>query len=443
VKEHASSLLKRQPAWKRRTMNTPKVLIASLVFMLLTATVSFAASVTVVLPGGGAWRGSTDDHVTVQYQDGALKKTVSGALIKAADMYLQVADVVIFRSDILTITSGDAPSEDPKKPAAGRPAGNESTDQEATRSSELEIDPGAPGVFYLPMSGMVGLEMRPEEIEMIVAEADKRGDGQTIVLDIESGGGMVIEYILMAQTIVEYKKRHKFVAWVGEAISAAAATALACDRIVFKSNARLGAITMHSSGNPVSDETEERWITLLKGVLRTSGYSEHWARPMVRNDSWISYVRDPDTGDVEYFSSPQGIAGEVVLSNWTENCVLSADQGVDSGLAYGRADNKEQLAKVLDLPSWNDLGTGQKMHDTWHQTCVKCEEDIRKTTARLGMLGEYSEMVQLRKRIEIYKRWLRWWKKAPNQMLLLGIPSINQLEEMIEELQRELREGRG
>ena len=59
------------------------------------------------------------------------------------------------------------------------------------------------------------------------------------------------------------------------------------------------------------------------------------------------------------------------------------------------------------------------------------------------MLGEYPQMVQLRKRIEIYKGWLRWWKKAPNQMLLLGVPSQEQLEEMIEELQRELREGAG
>ena len=424
-------------------MNTSKVLFASILLVFLTAAVSLAASVTVVLPGGGAWRGATDDQVTVEYQDGALKKTVSGVLVKAADMYLQVGDVVIFRSDILSMASGDAPEAAPEESNAAKPESASPATPDASSSPTPEVDDDAPGVFYLPMSGMVGLEMRPEEIEMIVAEADKHGDGQTIVLDIESGGGMVIEYIVVAQTIVEYKKRHKFVAWVGEAISAAAATALACDRIIFKSNARLGAITMHSSGNPVSDETEERWITLLKGVLRTSGYSEHWARPMVRNDSWISYIKDPITGDVEYFGSRQDLPGEVVLSNYGENCVLSAEQGVDSGLGYGRADNKEELADILDMPAWKELGTGQKMHDTWHRTCERCKEDIRKTTARLGMLGEYPQMVQLRKRIEIYKGWLRWWKKAPNQMLLLGVPSQEQLEEMIEELQRELREGAG
>jgi len=52
-------------------------------------------------------------------------------------------------------------------------------------------------------------------------------------------------------------------------------------------------------------------------------------------------------------------------------------------------------------------------------------------------------LVQLRKRIQIYKGWVRWWKKAPNQMLMLGVPSKEQLEDIIEGLQRELREGAG
>jgi hypothetical protein len=179
---------------------------------------------------------------------------------------------------------------------------------------------------------------------------------------------------------------------------------------------------------------------MLKEVLRSSNYSEYWARPMVRNDSFISYVKDPVTGDCEYFDVYQNEPGEVVLSSFGENCVVGAELAMDCCLAYGRADNKEELAEVLNLTSWTELGTGQKLHDDWHSTCTRCEEDIRKTSARLAMLGEYDEIVQIRKRIEIYKKWIRWWKRAPNKMLMLGVPPVEALEQMIEDLERQLRD---
>ena len=45
----------------------------------------------------------------------------------------------------------------------------------------------------LPLNKMVGLEFRHEEMEALAEEADKWGDGQIIVLLIDSGGGAVVE----------------------------------------------------------------------------------------------------------------------------------------------------------------------------------------------------------------------------------------------------------
>ena len=426
-----------------------KTTLAAAIFTLLVAASSWAASVTVTLPNGSVWRGQTDDRVVVEYRQGAMQQKLTGVLVKAGDMYIVVREdggsneVPIFRTDLVSLAlAGAAETSDADEPSAapGDKAATNTTD--ATGGNDEPAGDGPQGVFYLPLSGGVGIEFRPEEIQSIVAKADAAGPGQTIVLDIESGGGSVVEYIIIAQTIMDAKKRHSVVAWVGKAISAAAGTSLACDRMVFKDNARMGAITMlRGGGIAVSDEEEEKWVTMLKEVLRSSNYSEYWARPMVRNDSYISYIKDPVTGDCEYFDTPQFEPGEVVLSNYGENCVLLAEMAVECCLAYGRADSKEELAAVLDMDEWVELGGGQKMHDDWHQLCKRCERDYTKSRARLGMLGEYDEAVRIRKEIDIYKGWIRWWQRAPNKMGMdLQAPSVEQLEQRIDALERQLRE---
>lgn len=431
-------------------------LFASFILAFVAASAALAGSVTVLCADGSTWRGSTDDHVTVQYNAGGVKVDVSGVLTQAADLYIVVkkddgtGEVPIFRSDIVDIKKADGgskPAAAPKPSAAPaeKPAGNRGAAKPADDADTQAPAADGKGVFYLPLKEMVGLEFRPEEIQAIVAQADEAGPGQLIVLDIESGGGSVWEFIVLAEVIKEAKQRHQFVAWVGHSISAAAGTALCCDRLIWKSHGALGAITMHSGGRPVPDETEERWITMLKALLRESGHSEYWARPMVRNDSWISYTKDPVTGECEFFGSPQGTSDEIVLSELGENIVLNKDAALDCCLAEAVADNKEQLAKALDLPAWKELGTGQQLHDDWMRAVEQCKEYMRRSNAELGRLGEYEPMIALRKRIDIYKRWITWWKRAPNQMRMLGVPPVEQLEAMIEELKLELRrmaEGR-
>ncbi|MCH2148607.1 MAG: hypothetical protein MK095_04165 [Phycisphaerales bacterium] len=431
-------------------MNVLKSLLSSLLLSLLVAGSVWAASVSVTLPDGSIWRGQTDDRVVVEYRQGVTQQKMTGVLVEAGDLYIVVREdggtneIPIFLTNLISLSadseSDSSNSDDSTDDSSSdTPSAFDEGDADSSKPAPVNASDDAEGVFYLPLSGVVGVEMRAEEIQEIVAQADAMGPGQTIVLDIESGGGMVVEYIVLADVIMEAKNRHSIVAWVGEAISAAAGTALACDRIVFKSHSRLGAITMHSGGKAVSDLKEEKWVTMLQEVLRSSNYSEYWARPMVRNDSFISYVRDPVTGECEYFNQFQNVPGEVILSNWGENCVVGWKQAMDSGLAYGHADTEEELAELLQLPSWNVLGNGQELHDDWHELCTQCQEYMRKSQARLGMLGEYDERVQIQKRIDIYKKWIRWHKQAPNVMLT-SAPPPEELERMIEELERQLRE---
>ncbi len=431
-----------------------QALFASFLFTLVVAASALAGSVSVLLPNGSTWRGETGDLVKIEYNAGGVQSTVEGELMQSTDRYLVIkksdgtGDVPIFLEYLVGMESMDSrPTSDAP---SGDGAGGDGSPSEPMPSSggapqpvaEEEI-PVDKGVFYLPLKEQVGLEFRPEEIEAIIEQADEAGPGQTIILDIESGGGSVWEFIVLAEVIRDAKKRHSFVAWVGHSISAAAGTALCCDRLIWKSHGALGAITMHSGGRPVPDATEERWITMLKAILRESGHSEHWARPMVRNDSWISYTKDPVSGDCKWYGTPQGMSEEVVLSNMGENVVLNVQAAVDCCLAYDVADSKEELAKALDLPGWRELGTGQKLHDDWMKAVKQCEVHWRKSNVDLELLGSYAPVIAIRKRINIYKGWIRWWKRAPNKMRSLGAPSVEQLEAMIEQLKLQLSGGRG
>jgi ATP-dependent protease ClpP protease subunit len=438
-------------------MNTFVKLLLSLTVLLAVSAAVLGENISVVLPNGTSWRGDTTEQVTVKYKDGS---EVTGFVTRSADLYIVLRigggpddELFLPLSELVSVTSGNTPSSATEESTEDALGTSGDTASDSPGSSEAQADvpaenaKGPKGVFYLPLrdkpyGGSVGDAIRVEEVREIIAQADKEGPGQTIVLDIESGGGSVIEAIRICETIQAAKDRHTFVAWPGYAISAAAYASLACDRIVFKSTGRLGAITMHSNGQPVSDEMERRWTTMLEHTLEESGQSPHWAKAMVKNAGFLSYVKDPVTGECEHFNQYQGVPGEIILSTYAENCVVNWETAIDSCLAYGKADSKEELAKVLDLPSWNELGTGQELYDDWHDNLIRCKEHIRKTSAELGRLGEYNRLTQIKKTIDIYKSWLRWWKNAPNGCFGT-IPMEKDLKKMIEELELERRNMAG
>ncbi len=432
-----------------------QALVTSFLLSMVVATAALAGSVTVLCADGSTWRGSTDDQVTVQYTDGGVKVEVTGVLTQAEELFIVVkksdgsGEVPIYRPDIIDITKADAagataapkPSAAPSGQSTAGDAGSTQPDDE---SSDTTVATDGKGVFYLPLTGTVGMEFRPEEIEAIIAQADEAGPGQTIVLDIESGGGSVWEFIVLAEIIKEASERHQFVAWVGHSISAAAGTALCCSRLFWKPHGALGAITMHSGGRPVPDHTEERWVTMLQSLLDSAGHSRHWARPMVRNDSYISFVKD-ENGECEFFNTPQGMSGEKVLSNLGENVVLNRDIALECCLAENTARTKEELAEFLDMPSWKEMGTGQKLHDDWMNTIERCQKFLSNSAIELELAPEKGPMGAINAQIKIYQRMISWWRRAPNVMRG-SAPPVEQLEQMIEQLKLQLRQmnaGRG
>jgi len=438
----------------------PIVLALTLLMCGSIAMEAAADRVRVDLPDGTRWRGESGMQVTVTYATGRRTETVTGALKSVEPDWIVVVpngeeDVIIFLSDLRSIdeASGDA------KPADPAPAGEDDTADESTQGDgsgasdggtaddsktsnpdlpkELQYDlaDGMP-VFYLPMEGMVGGEFREEEIRELAKQADKLGPGQTIVLHIDSGGGLVAEWQLIWRTIAEIKKRHRVVAWVKSAISAAASTSLACSCIVFEDNGSLGSITTLMGSSEAPMEMQEKGARELKEVLKEGGYSEHFARPFKIMKAMISYDKDPDTAIVTFYPNMEG---DYVLSDNQHVLTLNAREAIDCGLALGRANTKEELGEALDLGGWNEVGTGQQIFDKWWKDCEMCKRDIQLLGAKLQRIDRNSA-AGLREAIGIIRTFILWWNRTPNICFLNNLPPKSQLELMKEEFEKRLRD---
>ena len=422
-----------------------------------------ADRVRITMPDGTRWRGDTGDQIKVTYAEGRRRLNETGVLKAVETDWIVLTpksgqDVTIWISDLISVEKlegATAPAADPdpdgadakpsgnpdsgptSNPASGPDDGSSDADADAIElPNSLKFDPskGMP-VFYLPMEGMVGGEFREEEIRAIAAEADLIGPGQTIVLHIDSGGGLVAEWQLIWQTIQDIKKRHRVVAWVKTAISAAASTSLACSFIVFEDSGSMGSITTLMGSSEAPMEMQERGAAELKEVLRQGGYSEHFARPFKIMKAEVSYDKDPETGICTFYPHA---AGEYVLSDNQHVLTLNSREAIHCGMAVGLANTKEELGELLDLGGWNEVGTGQETFDSWSSDCVACKRDIQLLGSKLQRMGKSEK--DLRETIRIIRIFMRWWDRTPNICFLNGVPPKSQLELMLEEAQQRLRE---
>ncbi len=398
--------------------------------------------IRILLPEGRTWRGHIGDRVKIVYMERRLRQITSGTITKLDQtggwLYLSGPNAPrtpIFVSDIREVIGSGPDGAPAPKPAEQKP---EPAPSDTSDSAESESDSAIRGTFYLPMSGMVGEKFRSEEIDAIAAEADELGPGQTIVLHITSGGGYVVEWWMVRDAIYEAQKRHRVVAWVRDATSAAASTSLACDVIVFESQGHLGSITTlsGSTAQPVAAQIQGADNDLAP-VLVKSGRSPLMAVPFKCGQhprSLLSYSVDPETGDVEFFNS---LEGDNILNEYGEVLTLNSQEAVECKLAIGLANSKDELGELLHQGGWRAIGTGQDLHDDWHATVDACKDYLQKSRVELSQLGD--NVQGIRKRIQIYKKWLRWWDRAANACRGNVEPRA-QLEQMIEIAELQLKE---
>jgi hypothetical protein len=429
-------------------MNTTRMrnIVALMLTLALCSAALAAQAVEIKLKDGSRWRGELNSTVQVTYMQQNVQVPLEGKLIKVEPMYVVVdgkvagnqKQVTIFRSDIISMTTVTAPvdGETPEAPT-NAPHSKPSESKPATKAKG---DPTQPGVFVLPLEGGVGETLRHEEIVKMTEYLDKNyGPGQIVVFLISSNGGSVAETEKIGNAIREMRKRHRAVAWIDKAISAGCQTAMYCNEIYFMTTGTAGAVTAWNpgTGQSVKGEMLEKINEDFVRVAEENGYSRWIALSMKNNHYLCSYDKDPVTGEVTFYGD---LSGQYVLSDANSNLCFNASNALHCGFSDGTADTPEQLAKLLNLPKWNEIDDyGRRLAKEWQRICEEAKTEIPLAAARYRYknVGSGDAMVVLGTRIQIIEDLIRWWNRCHNvaqQML----PSKDDLEREVVELKKQL-----
>lgn len=388
----------------------------------------------------------------------------SGEIVKKTENYVQIRVIMGSLDQVQTFWIGDVAkiiedvatdSDTEKKDGSGdatqpRPAGSASPRPTTSGAVENGINRTKPGVIVLPMKGTVGIEFRKDEIERVAAEADKikreTGISPIIVLEIESGGGLMIEMYNIHETLIELKKNHRIVAWIKQAISAAAATAFHCDEIYFMTEGNLGAMTGFNAGTGQSlkGPALEQWLRDASEWAEAGGRPGMVARAMIHHPVLLSYDKDPETGKVTWY---ENLDGEFKLSDEISNLSFSSSQAFHSGFADGVADTKEQLAQFLDLGEWNEMSrAGYEAYEEWNQTVSRAKVEIPRIFGRFQIVqgsAAASPEEKIGRMIDLVEQLIMWSRRAPNVARYeVGVPPIEELERMIRDMKKALSDMR-
>jgi hypothetical protein len=297
-------------------------------------------------------------------------------------------------------------------------------------------------VFVLPWKGGVGQTARHDEIEAVAKEADKWGPGQIIILDIDSPGGLVTEIFKISKTLADVRQRHRVVAWVREAISAAAVTSMHCDEIYFRTMGADGAAMMISGRDSVYGEPLTAFRQEIGDVIEKNGRPRMVFEAMVLASAILTYTKDPVTGKVTWHDKITGLPGEIVLSDDKDNLTFNASNALDSGFSKGTADTPEQLGALLGLKEWYEVSDyGRKIAKAWDDLYHNCDKDVTFQIQRLNIPRAGGTVEGLVTQLRIAEKILEWTKKCPPCTDGKGIEA-EQLEKEIKSLKKRIAEAR-
>jgi ATP-dependent protease ClpP protease subunit len=430
----------------------------TILFIAFFAASSFAEDIRFQLANGGSAVVDVASSVEVTVLEQGVERTYAGRIEglkttagKPDGQYFMLEGdfgrKLIMIRDVAAIAStgsrGSAQAKDPmfsdRSPTSGQAA-----DAEADAS-------GKQVVLYLPLEGGVGQEFRHQEIVKIGEYADELspGGGAIIVLKINSNGGLVAESIKINDTIREIKSRgHRVVSWIRKAISAGCNTAMACDEIVFNPLGTAGSVTTVRGTASVDESQDPAVMEHLIMTAKESGYSEHVARSMKLNRYMTAYVKDPETGKVEWYGGVDGNwyeplpEGAVVISTKDQNLSFNASNALACGFSRGTCRDLDEVAEYLNLPDgeWYVTDTrGEKLAKTWADTYKECTSRMQILSQRWQFKGsaEGAE-AQLQERIKILREFLYWARKAPLVVAMNGPFGMDE-EEIVKNIQRQIK----
>lgn len=305
----------------------------------------------------------------------------------------------------------------------------------------LRISPKK-GVFLLPWRGAVGQTACAAEIEAVALEADKWGPGQVIVLEIDSPGGLLTEVFKVIDTIAKVRERHRIVAWVREAISGAAVSAMVCDEIYFRKDGALGAAMMIRGADSPYGSALETFRDEIGAVIEKNGRPRAVFEAMVLAKPVLTYTKDPTSGKATFHDRITGLPGEVVLSDEKDSLVFNAENALACGFSKGTASSGEELAPLLGLKEWHEVSDfGVKLASASRMVFEACEQDFKQLQVILAGSPADGSPAGLRAQALALEKVLAWNTICPPCIAgRIGDTGVEQVRRALADLRPKLVE---
>lgn len=251
---------------------------------------------------------------------------------------------------LATVYALSAPAEAPLRTYLQSPAAKQPT-ASAIGFARLE---GRVGFSVTEIDSGLGFDGKT--IQSIIGEARKHGC-KTIMLDIESGGGLVNEGVKIAEQIMEAQRSGiTVVAWYGEAFSAASWIPISAKSAVAKPTGTCGGSVImqtDASGKPTAVDAKmaSHTIAKIKNAASASGRPHAFVDAIFVQDAELWIGEDGTLRAAKSKETDRCLDSRSTVLN------MPAADAKACGFASGIAETREEAAKLAGLTAsnWVDL----------------------------------------------------------------------------------------
>lgn len=228
---------------------------------------------------------------------------------------------------------------------------------------------------------MVGIYITAESLRRAIPMLEQElGNDRSgvVVIRIHSGGGMVSEIPKISDTLQnEYKSRFRTVAWIENAISAAAMSPLCIEEMYFTTEGRYGGcVAFRSLDSPVEGIGLQELLVLAEKFSDRGHYDRKIMRSMQIQDPLSAHV--DSNGDVVFFKDLT--SGEIIVNREKEILTLNSETAAKIKFSKGTADSLAELTKLMGYQELQWVG--DKVKDVPWPVCraEKMMMDFREQT---------------------------------------------------------------
>lgn len=317
---------------------------------------------------------------------------LEGEILRETERFIEFKVIIgsVERSQVISRLDIEEVIRDAPAPEVKEPAGPVRRQPDTTTTEP--INPNATRIAFISLGDpvrndrdMVGTYINSgplRDIAKLYREMPEEERPEVLVLMVNSGGGYTMEVPRLADAIHEdLKKDFRVVAWIRSAISAAAMTSWNCEEIVMMPEGHIGGATQFSGGGVASKGIELAQVLEMAENLSRRGRKPPIVMRAMQIPVDLSADIDAD-GNVIWH---EGLGGQYVLSTKEPPRVLTLNSvdAVKFGIAVGVANTKAELAQVLGIPEWREVGEkGEELMERYRDAVWAHENDLNLTFRR-------------------------------------------------------------